>query len=903
VLLLAFSRETRRAQGDEMAHLFADEYRLVPGRPLAAVSLWMRAVADAVRHGLADRCGRRLSISDHRGRPRRSSAAMSGDRRAGPGSVVAQQALAIARWSFRSLRATPLVSTLAVLSLALGIGANTALFSIVNGLLLRPMPVRDPDTLLLLEGGSWTYPIWEQIRQRQHELFGGAFAWSAGRFDRSGGGETTFVELAYVSGEMFDVLGISAVRGRLLAPSDDARGGGPEGPAAVISHRFWQQEYGGAAEVPGRTIVLGRVPFTIVGVLPPEFTGLNVGQAIDVFVPFGDEPLVRGAFSQLTARSTWWLDIMVRARPGQSTDQANAALRGVQPQIRAATIPETYSPVMQEAYLREPFTLVPAPTGPSPGAERAPLLAMLAVVGLVLLIACANIANLLMARALARRREVGVRLALGSSRAQVAMLLFGESLLLALTGAALGLLVAQWAGPLLVSQLDTWRRTVTLPLTPDWRVLAFTAVVSLVTAVTAGVAPAWSTTRVSPGEVLGSAGRTVVGGRPIGLRRALVGAQVALSLVLLVGAGLFLRTFEALAEAPLGFGAERLLVADLDFEQSPVTPRDRPDVLARMRDAAASVPGVTSAAAGFVIPTSGRGWNSLVAPAPVPDRSRMTWRDAITSGWFRTYGTPLVAGRDFDAGDVRGSELVAIVNQSFARRFLEGPPIGQTVQIGGPGGPYTTYRIIGLAGDALYRSPREGMAPTMYVALAQRETGFQNMAVTVAVARGAGLSVRPSLTAAIRAIDPDVSFTFRTFEELVAATVARERLVALLTGFFGALALLLAGLGLYAVMSHAVTQRRTEIGVRIALGARPAGIIGLVVRRFGLTVLCGLAAGVGLSLWAGQFIEALLFQLEPGDPWTLCGAVLVLTFVAAVAASLPAWRAARLDPATVLREG
>jgi predicted permease len=681
------------------------------------------------------------------------------------------------------------------------------------------------------------------------------------------------------------------------------RGGDSEGPAAVISHRFWRREYGGAEEALGRTIALGRVPFTIVGILPPEFTGPTVGQAVDVFVPFGAEPLVRGPFSLLTARSTWWLDVMVRARPGQSVDQAIAALRAVQPQIRAATIPATYSPVMQEAYLREPFTLVPAPTGNSPTAERGPLLAMLAVVGLVLLIACVNIANLLMARAMARRREIGIRLALGGSRLQVAMLLFGESVVLALTGAALGLLLAQWGGPLLISQLNTWRQTVTLDLTPDWRILAFTALVSLATAVIGGIAPAWSARGISPGEALGSAGRTVVGGRPLGLRSVLVGVQIALSLVLVVGAGLFLRTFEALAEAPLGFDAERLLVTDLDFEQSPVRPADRPDVLARMRDAAASVPGVTSAAAGFVMPTSGRGWNSVVAPAPVFDRSRMTWMDAVTPGWFRTYGTPLVAGRDFDAGDVRGAELVAIVNESFARRFFQGSSVGQTVQVGGPGGPYTTYRVVGLAGDALYRSPREGMAPTMYVAMAQRETGFQNVALTAAVAPNALMSVRPHLAAAIRTVDPGVSFTFRTFDELVAGTVARERLVALVTGFFGALALLLAGLGLYGVLSHTVSQRRTEIGVRIALGARPAGILGLVVRRFGLVVLAGITTGVGLSLWMGQFVDALLFQLDAGDRWTLAGAVLVLTVVAVAAAYLPARRAARLDPATVLREG
>ena len=809
---------------------------------------------------------------------------------------------ALVRWSSRSLRATPLVSALAVLSLALGMGANTALFSIVNGMLLKPLPVRNPDALLFLEGGSWTYPIWEEIRRRQHDLFEGAFAWSPNRFDRASGGEADPLDGGYASAELFDVLGVRPAMGRLFAPSDDQPGGGPDGPVAVISHRFWQQELGGAPNAIGRAITLQRVPFTIVGVLPPGFAGPDVGRVADVYVPFGAEPVVRGKGSSLAARSTWWLDIIVRMKPGQTAEQATAALRAVQPQIRDATVPESFSGVMRERFLEEPFGFSNAATGRPPGAERATLFAMLAVVGLVLLIACVNIANLLIARAVARRRELGVRMALGGSRAQVAGLLLADSLILALAGAALGLLLAHWGGPLLVSQLNTWRQTLTLDLSPDWRVLGFTAAVSLLTALIAGVAPAWSVTGISPAETLGSAGRTVVGVRGPGLRGALVAAQVALSLVLLVGAGLFLRTFQALAEAPLGFTPEPLLIADLNFEQSRVGPPDRPAVLARMRDAAASVPGVTSATASFVMPTSGRGWNSGVAPAPVPDRSRMTWMDAVTPGWFRTYGTPLVVGRDFDAGDVRGAELVAIVNESFARRFLQGSPVGQTVQVGGPGGPYITYRVVGLSGDAIYRSPREGMAPTMYVALAQRETGFQNVALTVAVAPGARTSVRRALTSAIRAVDPDVAFTFRTFDELVGATMARERLVALLTGFFGALALLLAGLGLYGVMSHTVSQRRAEIGVRIALGARPAGIVSLIVRRFGIIVVAGLAIGVGLSLWLGRFVDTLLFQLEPWDPWTIALAATILTIVAIAAASLPARRAARLDPVEVLRE-
>ena len=490
------------------------------------------------------------------------------------------------RAALRGLRKSPGFALVAIGTLALGIGANTALFSIFSSLILRPLPVRDPGSLALLTNGSWSYPIWEEIRARETELFDGAFAWSGQSFDLSPSGQSDPVDGAYVSGRLFDVLGVTAIRGRMITPADDG-GAAPDGPVAVISHRLWRQRFAGASDVVGRQLTVQRVPFTIVGVMPPGFFGPDVGRMTDVMLPFAAEPLIRGQESRLASRSSWWLQIMVRLKPGQGLEQTNAALRVAQPQIvEGAT-----------RTLSEPLTLAPAATGNSSLRRRfeTPLFAMVVAVGLVLLVACANIASLLLARALARRRELSVRLALGSSRGRIARLLFIESLIVAVTGAAFGLVFASWSGALLVQQLSTWQSTVSLDLALDWRVLAFTAALACLSAITAGVAPVLGLKSVTPGEALKDAGRGIAGDRRFAVRSALVVAQIAVSLVLVVAAGLFLRTFASLNQLPLGFVPEPLLVVELNLQASGGPPEERGARVERLRDAAAAVPGVRSA--------------------------------------------------------------------------------------------------------------------------------------------------------------------------------------------------------------------------------------------------------------------------------------------------------------------
>jgi putative ABC transport system permease protein len=801
------------------------------------------------------------------------------------------------RFAARSLARTPGFSAVVLLTLALGIGANTALFSIFSSLILRPLPVRDPGSLALLTNGSWSYPIWEEIRARETELFDGAFAWSGQRFDLSASGQSELVDGAYVSGRLFDVLGLTAVRGRMLTPADDG-GAAPDGPAAVISHRLWRHGFAGANDVVGRQLTVQRVAFTIVGVMPPGFFGPDVGRMTDVMLPFAAERLIRGQESRLGDKGSWWLQIIVRLKPRQSVDQANAALRVLQPQM------------VEGASRRiEPFTLVSAATGNSSLRTRfeTPLFAMVVTVGLVLLVACANIASLLLARALARRRELSVRLALGSSRWRIARLLLIESLIVAVTGAALGLVFASWSSALLVQQLSTWQRTVSLDLALDWRVLAFTAALACLSAITAGVAPVLGLKSVIPGDALNAAGRGMAGDRRFAVRSTLVIAQIALSLILVVAAGLFLRTFASLNQLPLGFVPEPLLVGELNLQASGEPPQERDARVERLRDATAAVPGVRSAAVSSVRLLTGGGWASggvAIGDRPMSPSRPLLWLNGTTPGWFETMGIPLRNGRDFGAGDRLGSRLVAIVNEAFVRRYLpETQPIGQSVRLAFDAG--TRYEIVGVVGDTVYTTPREGMLATMYVPMMQRKPSefWPTVLLTIKATRGTRAIVERDVATALRKADPTIAFTFGTFDQLVEATVAQERLIALLSAFLGGLALLLAAVGLYGVVAHAVRARQTEIGLRMALGAAPSRIVRLVFQRVGALIAAGLAFGLVGSLWAVRFVEALLFQLEARDPVTFAGAAAVLVAVGILAAWLPARRAARLDPATVLREG
>ncbi len=816
------------------------------------------------------------------------------------------------RDALRALRATPLVTLVAVLSLALGIGANTAMFSIVDRLLLRSLPVPEADRLALIDTGegstTWTNPIWEQIRDRP-DLFGGAFAWSFTRFNLARSGQADYVNGIWASGRFFDLLRVPAALGRTFGPADDRRGGGPEGAVAVISYPYWQSRFGGAADVIGRSLTLNRVAFTIVGVTPPEFFGPEVGRRFDVAIPIGTEPLIRGDASSLDRRSTWWLRIMVRLKAGQTVAQAQSALAAVQPQIREATLPDHWRPQDLAQYLTDPLVVHSAAAGTSflRDRYRCPLTAIMVVVALVLLIACGNIANLLLARATARRHEMSLRQALGASRWRLTRQLLAESVLLSLAGGALGALLALWGSRLLIQALATGNSTVFLAVGFDWQLLGFTAAIAVGTALLFGTAPALRAAGAQPIEAIKDQGRGSAGEGRGRLAGGLVVAQVALSLILVIGAGLFVRTFAGLADLDLGFRQDGVLVANIGAERSQVPADRRVELYQQLRDAAAALPGVSSAALSAVTPVSGTTWNERIeVPGGIerPEEERVAYMNVISPGWFETLGTPVLAGRDLSRRDVAGGRRAVVVNEAFVKKFLgNANPLGRTVRREfRPGEAPKIMEIVGVVKDAVYNSVRSPIPPTMYLPLTQDDIG-PYVALSVRAKGGSPALLARPLTGVVVGIDPDLNLSFKVLTDQIADSLTQERVVAMLSAFFGGLALLLAGLGLYGVTSYSVNRRKAEIGIRMALGAAPGGVLRFVLRRVAVQVGLGVAIGVGVSWWLSRLVASLLYGLAPGDLTTTVVAALVLAAVGAAAGWLPARRAARIDPAIVLREG
>lgn len=818
------------------------------------------------------------------------------------------------KFAFRQLRQAPIVSAVALLSLALGIGANVAIFSLVNALILKALPIHEPERLVQLRltgtnplnhTTSFTNPQWEYLRDHQ-DIFTSVAAVGYARFNLNAAGESRIVPGLYVSGRFLDTLGVVPVVGRSFTADDDRRG---SPPIAILSHGFWQREFGGDSNVLGRTVPLDGHAFTIVGVTPQDFFGVRVGTTFDVMVPLSNEAIIRGAESALDRRSSWWLSMFARLAPGQTMAQGESRLRALQGQLREATLPPEWRPQDQATYIQDPFGVIAAASGISSLRDRysRPLYVLLGIVGLVLAIACANMANLLLAQSVARRRELAVRLSLGASRRHLVRQLLIESIMLSLAGAIGGLLIAAWGSRALVAMLATRTNFTFLDLSMDWRVFAFAAAIGIATGLLFGVFPALRGTAVAPADALRDHSRGIVaGGGRLNIGHVLVASQVALSFVLVFGSTLFVRTLVSLTSQTMGFESDRVLIATVDLRRTRTAPESRLAMFQHTRDAVAAVPGVEAAAVTFVTPVSGSTWGlRLVFPGlDLPANERGALFSATTPDYFRTMRTPLLTGRDFSPADAANRPPVAIVNEAFAKKFYAGQhPIGKTFiwERFGRERKDRQFEVVGLVADAKYRTLREEPQATFYAPIAQMDELATSQRLAIKTV-GEPWASRQAVLAAIAGVNKEIAVDFRTLQEDLGAAVQQERLVASLSAFFGALALLLAALGLYGVMSYSVTRRRNEIGVRMALGAQPGRVVSLVLRHVALITAAGLVVGAAAAAASGRFINALLFNLAATDRTMIAITAVTLAAAAAVAGYLPARRAARIDPMTVLRE-
>ncbi len=815
------------------------------------------------------------------------------------------------RYAARALAASRGFTLVAVASLALGIGANTAIFSLIDAVMLRDLPVRNPQELVVLsfaggsrDAGEFTNAIWEQVRDGDTP-FDGVLAYGDLGVNLADAGEVRPAEGLWVSGTFFETLGVRAARGRLLARGDDVPGCAA---TTVISHAFWQSALGSDPNVIGRTIAFSGHQVEVIGVADADFRGLEAGRAPAFYVPLCAQPIVEPASGFLENRSYWFLRILGRLPNTTSLVEANAALQAHSPAWFRSTLPANWGADNQKSYL-ENVLAAKSSLGALSGVRQSystALLILMAIVALVLLVACANVANLMLVRAEGRQRELAVRVALGAGRMRVVRQLFTEGLLLALAGGAIGIALAFEGSHALVRFLSSGRQPVSLDLALDLRVLLFTAATALLTAILFGMAPAWRAFRVDPHDALTAHGRGTSHSRTrFGFGKALVTAQVALSLILVTGAALLLGSFRAVAEVDKGFDERNVLIAETDFRMNDATPEARnamrQQALARLQ----TIPGVSSASMSFRTPLEGKAWNSFTKVPGVTmakGDDALSWINLVGQDYFSTMGMRLEAGRDFTMADRLGAPDVVVINTVAASRFFAGRnPIGATIEL--QDGPQTTrsYEVIGVVSNASYRSLREEPMSQLFLSLAQQSDYDGTVSIELHGTGGAA-SLRPIVMRALAEVSPRATVRFRELEQQVAETMRTDRLLASLSVFFGGLALLLAMIGLYGTMSYAIARRRAEIGIRLALGAAPERVSRGVLREVATVLGLGLGLGLAGVFATTRLVEGFLFGVTPREPSLLVGSMLVLGVATLLAGYLPARRAAAMDPMEALRQ-
>ena len=823
------------------------------------------------------------------------------------------------RFAFRTFTKSPVFVIVAVLSLALGIGANTAIFTLVDQILLRLLPIKNPEQLILLTArgqhygsnngpNKLSYVMYEDFRDH-NQVFSGMFCRWDSSFSLSYQGKTERVSGELVSGTYFPVLGVGAALGRVFSPDDDKTPGGE--PYAVLSYGYWQTRFAGDRSVIGKKLLVNGYPLTVVGVSQAGFDGTDPGYAPQIRIPIMMKAQMdQLGFYTLKDRRGRWVNVFGRLKPGVSEEQAKAGLQPLFHQILEMEVLAkefaTAAPLTKQNFLKMWMDVIPASKGRSELRQKfsTPLLVLTAIVGLVLLIACANVANLLIARANARQKEIAVRLSLGATRGRIVSQLLIESLLLAVAGGVVGLLLAVWIDTTLIGFLPVGDHPLAISTVPDLPILGFNIALSLLTGIIFGLVPALQSTRPDLASTLKDQAGSVTGGTSVNFRKGLVIAQVTLSLLLLIGAGLFIRSLSNLKELDPGFRTSNLLTFGIDPPQNGYKPERSLDFYRQLIDALNTTPGVEAASLAIVPVLAGEEWDNFVTVESYKAKPG-EWIDPhmnfISPNYFKSLGVPILVGRDFNANDGKTAPQVAIVNEKFAKRYFGTTnATGRHIGMGGDPGTKTDITIVGVARDTKYESMRDETPIEVFVPYQQKKFVL-GMSVYVRTARDPE-QMFSTIRRIVQGLDPNIPvFDMKTLEKQLENSLVTERLVASLSSAFGLLATLLAAIGLYGVMAYTVNRRTREIGIRMALGAARRDVVWLVMREVLILVGVGIAIGLPAAWGATRLVQTQLYGITPNDAGTIALATLGIAMVAGLAGYLPALRATRVDPMRALR--